>query len=246
MYPASVLATTASPKMSSRYVHVSTKDVIDIMTSEGYQVAEVKTDKVRKSSAEFGRHLVKFTRPGAQVVDGYEPQMLWTNSHNGTTKATMMLGAYRFVCSNGLVIGQSYATESIRHTGDLAREVIDRVRALSASSYKLFGQIENWSKVELTGEKLNEYVRQAAILRFGEERMQMYKPEDLLELRRAEDDKGDLWSVFNRVQENCMKGGQVGHNANNRQVRARALKGINADIGFNTKLWDLTSEFATT
>lgn len=242
-YPAALLTKEADPKMSSRYVHVSTADVMEIMTNEGYTVADVKVDKSRKADPTFARHLVSFRRDDLQVDGGYTPQMLWLNSHNGKTPAMMMLGCYRFVCSNGLVIGSSYAQEKVRHSGDLARQVIQRVSDLSKSSTHLFEQIETWSKIDLSAEKRREFAVQAMKLRFAE-KSDAYNIEDLIAVRREEDDKGDLWTTFNRLQENATKGGIVGRNANNRQVRSRSIGSIGQDLNFNRDLWKLAESFA--
>lgn len=245
MYPTAITQSTPSPKMSDRYVHVNTAQVIDIMSDAGFSVSDIKVDRARKGGADFKRHMVIFRDDSSQTPDGsYTPQMLWTNSHNGTSPASMRLGIYRFVCSNGMVAGTDFAHERIRHMGDLARQVLDRVRSLSAHSTKVFSQIENWSKIDLEKEKRVELARRAALIRFGEQKVQQYNIMDLLNVRRAEDDKGDLWTTFNVIQENAVKGGLVGRNANNRQVRSKALNSIGLDLNFNEKLWDIAEEFA--
>jgi hypothetical protein len=49
----------------------------------------------------------------------------------------------------------------------------------------------------------------------------------LLKANRSED-KNDpsLWSTFNTIQENLIRGGQYGRTANNRNTRTRAVNGI--------------------
>lgn len=235
---------TPSPSMSSRYVHVNTADVINVMQDAGFTVHDQRVDKARKSPLEYQRHMVVFRNDSIQTPDGsYVPQMLWINSHNGKSPAVMKLGIYRFVCTNGMVVGNDFASERVRHAGELAKQVLDRVRDLSAKSVKVFDQIDTWSKIDLSAAKREEFAKRAAILRFGEDKVQQYNPMDLLNVRRAEDDKGDMWSVFNRVQENATKGGIVGRNANNRQVRSKSLNSIGLDVGFNERLWELAEEF---
>lgn len=244
-YAPAILQTIAAPNMSDRYVHVNTSDVITIMNDAGFDVAETKVDKTHKNDPAFQRHMVVFRNNNITTPDGtYQPQMLWMNSHNGKSPAVMRLGMYRFVCANGLVVGTDLAKERIRHVGDLARQVIDRVRLLSAKSVSVFNQIDEWSKIDLAKEQREEFARRAAIIRFGAEKVQQYNALDLLNVRRAEDDHGDLWSTFNVIQENAVKGGMVGRNANNRQIRSKMLKSIGLDVGFNEQLWTLAEEFA--
>ena len=55
--------------------------------------------------------------------------------------------------------------------------------------------------------------------------------------RRFEDRRPDLWSVFNRTQENLTKGGLSGRAANGRRQQTRPVQGIDTDIRLNRALW---------
>jgi hypothetical protein len=46
-----------------------------------------------------------------------------------------------------------------------------------------------------------------------------------------------LWSVFNRVQENLVKGGLSGRAANGRQQSTRPVQGIDQNVRLNRALW---------
>lgn len=244
-YHPAVLSEVSDPRMSKRYVHVNTMDVIKVMEDQGFEVVDQKVDRVRKFNPEFARHMVVLRNTNLGTSDGtFIPQALFTNSHNGRSTADLRLGMYRFVCANGLVVGDDYARESIKHVGDLAKQVIDRIREMSKQSQKVFSEIDNWKAIDLSKERRLEFAKQAGILRFGEAKMQQYDVMDLLMPRRAEDDAGDLWSTYNIVQENASKGGLQGKNANGRRVRSKSLNSIGQDLDFNSKLWKLATEFA--
>jgi hypothetical protein len=55
----------------------------------------------------------------------------------------------------------------------------------------------------------------------------------LLNVRRVEDDNMTLWSVFNRVQENAMKGGYASQDRAGRNVTTAGITSVNRDINFN-------------
>jgi hypothetical protein len=55
--------------------------------------------------------------------------------------------------------------------------------------------------------------------------------------RRFDDRRPDLWSVFNRTQENLTKGGLHGRAANGRRQQTRAVQGIDANVRLNRALW---------
>lgn len=243
-YPIALTQDHADPKMTDRYSVINTSQVIEIMKDQGFNVHSYKVDNARKVSQDFARHMVVFRNNDLPVVNDCTSQFIWTNSHNGRCAGKMRGGLYRFVCANGLVIGNDFFEERMRHSKAVTDQVIDRVRRLSANSLETFKKIEEWSKVELSKDAITEFANRALVLRFGEDRAKAYNPESLLVARRAEDEGYDLWKTFNRIQENSMKGGFTGYNANNRQVRARSVGGITQDVMFNEQLWALAEEVA--
>ena len=246
--PLAALSTEADPKMSGKYVHINSQQVVSLLQEEGFELFSAKGVRVRKgaeaaqAAQAFSKHTVTLRPPGAATVDGAVPQIIFTNSHNGSTSLKFMMGAYRFVCENGLVVGSTYAREVVRHSGEQAAQLIERVRKLAANTGPMFAQIETWGKRELTEGETAEFAELATVLRFGD--VNRFDPKQLLTTRRCEDEGRSLWRVFNRVQENAMRGGLVGFSADGRRLASRPVKNIDADAQFNTQLWRLAEEFA--
>lgn len=73
-------------------------------------------------------------------------------------------------------------------------------------------------------------------------------PDQFLAARRFDDRKNDLWTVFNRVQENTIKGGLrgVGQDANGhrRRTSTKEVKGIDGNINLNKALWKMAEHLA--
>ena len=93
--------------------------------------------------------------------------------------------------------------------------------------------------------------RSAHVLRFGDgdgETKTPIRPEQLLSARRSGDLGSDLWTTWNVVQENAIKGGirAVARDefGRPRRVKARAVTGIDQDIKLNKALWLLGAEMA--
>jgi len=212
LLPPSVFALRAAPRMTDRYVHVNSHDIIDMMSGEGF------------------------------VLDSATARILFTNAHDGTSAAKFMMGVYRFICSNGLVVGSTYAKEVVRHSGEQARSLIERVRALSKNTGPLFAQIDGWSRKELAPSETIEFARLAAVLRFGD--AQRFDPAQLLATHRPEDENHTLWRVFNRVQENALSRTLRGFSADGRALASRPVKSIDKTTDFNVQLWRLAEEFA--
>lgn len=61
----------------------------------------------------------------------------------------------------------------------------------------------------------------------------------LLAPQLIEDRSDDLWTTFNCVPENVIKGGLRGKNNANRRTTTRAVSGIDQDLQLNCALWVL-------
>lgn len=59
----------------------------------------------------------------------------------------------------------------------------------------------------------------------------------LLQARRTCDQGNDLWSVYNKVQENVIVGGIEGRTAHGRRTMSRRINSIDEDLRINLALW---------
>jgi hypothetical protein len=238
-----------APHLSEKYGFISTADALKVMFEEGYQVVQATQDKARQRNPAYVRHSLTLRHESAldqqAAVGEYVPQILLINSHNGRTKLSMRVGLFRFVCSNGMVVGDTVMQEAIRHSQNVANEVIERLRHASAMTGKLYQKTEEWQKIELSQAQAQTFAQKAAEMRFGKERAAMYAPDEILQLRRPEDEGNTLWRIFNRVQENTTMQSLVGKSANGRAVQSRKLLGIGENTAYNERLWALAEQFAT-
>ena len=86
-------------------------------------------------------------------------------------------------------------------------------------------------QVELNEETRTDMAVEARKLRFGDIHMD---PMLLLAPRRGEDQGRDIWTTYNVLQENCIRGG---FKLNKRT--SRELRNIDALDRVNTGLWDI-------
>ena len=68
--------------------------------------------------------------------------------------------------------------------------------------------------------------------------------EQLTEARRPEDLGHSLWTTFQRVQENAMRGGQTGRTVNDLRFRTREVASIDRGVSLNRALWVLAEEMS--
>ena len=140
------------------------------------------------------------------------------------------------VCSNGLTIrvpGFEKVGEEIsrKHIGWNPVYAYDAVNRISDSFGNFFGTVSDMVQVDLNDNQRTDMAASARELRFGETHMD---PRLLLAPRRGEDQGRDIWTTYNVLQENCIRGG---FKLNKRT--SRELRNIDALDRVNTGLWDL-------
>lgn len=86
---------------------------------------------------------------------------------------------------------------------------------------------------------------EAALSYRFEEGHQPVSPQQLLRPRRREDLSDDLWTTYQRVQENLIKGGLCGQNRQGQRIHTRAIKGIDSDVKLNRALWVMAEKMLT-
>ena len=64
--------------------------------------------------------------------------------------------------------------------------------------------------------------------------------------RRYEDRQDDLWTTYQRLQENLLKGGLPGRTAKGKRSHTRAVSGIDGDVKLNRALWVMAESLLET
>jgi hypothetical protein len=109
----SVFATSASPKLSEKYVFVPTEQIVEYFDREGWEISNV---------AQTGRgihatHQIKFRNGELPSVGDTLVEAIVRNSHNGMSTFSVSAGLHRLVCSNGLTVPTSVADKfNVRHS----------------------------------------------------------------------------------------------------------------------------------
>jgi hypothetical protein len=139
-----------------------------------------------------------------------------------------------------MIVGNSFETVKIRHRGNIAEQVLEETQHIFETYVpKLHDWVDKASDLKLTKQKQNKFAQAAQIIRFPDK---PFDAKELLTVRRTEDEGDDLWSVFNRVQENLMRGGIQFKNANGRNCVTKPIERVTKDVIFNRKLWDEANE----
>lgn len=243
-YAPSVLATEAHETRGERYAFIPTVEVLDGLRKEGFQPFEVRQTKCRDvGKREFTRHMVRLRHADTITARGETPEIVLLNSHDGTSSYQLLAGIFRMVCSNGLIAGDVCNDIRIRHTGNVIGDVIEGSYRVLENIKLVSDRIDQYRSVELGVDEQQAFARDVEQLRWGQNSA-LYHPEQLLYPRRFEDRKNDLWTVFNRAQENLIKGGLYGRSASGRRTRTREVGGVNENVKLNRALWTLADRLA--
>ena len=108
---------------------------------------------------------------------------------------------------------------------------------------QLTDKVEGFRARPLTPAESKAFAESAILLRYDDLQVAPVGPAKLLEPRRQEDAGTDLWSTYNRVQENLIRGGIKDYSrrkANGqRQPRTRGVGGLDENVRLNKSLWHL-------
>lgn len=242
----SLFAKRASPKMGEHYTFVPTSDIIAALNKEG--LAPVYAAQRKSKEAAFARHLVRFASKSnltARKVGDVTPEIVVGNSHNGRAALSVQFGLFRMVCANGLVVSDGeFASMRARHMGDVSA-IMERVHGLLSNTGKVIARVDAMRGTVLSKAGSLQFATAALEMRYLDDDGKVVSPitaADLLVPRRAADAKLDLWSVFNVVQENMMRGGLIGKSANGRRVQTREIVDVRKSLSYNARLWELAAE----
>jgi hypothetical protein len=238
-------APSAHESRSDSYTFIPTATVIGALASAGFYPAEAR-QAMRARSVVHARHLIRFRRRFETVaLRDAIPEILFLNSHDGTSAYQLRVGLYRAVCTNGLVVSVgAFPTFRVAHRGDIVGDVVRAALEISERFGSLAAAVDRLERRQLDHLEQLDFAAEALALRFPGRPECGLEPARVLVPRRSEDVGNDLWRTLNVVQENVLRGGIPRRSASNRLVRTRPIRAIREDVRINTGLWDLALALA--
>lgn len=257
--PLAFKSNPTNPNVSDRYVHANTATVIEDLGKLGWHPVQAKQCRGKKGSKGIRSfHMVAFQNEnvkiekvnddGTKTVDTY-PRIILTNSHDGFNSFKFMVGLFRLVCSNGLVVAdEQMVNMSIRHIN----YSFDELRKVVAEAIKQVPNIVNtmntMKNTEITDEQKKEIATEVVRIRKNAEDEQKFDIDEdtimeILNPVREEDKSDDLWTVFNICQEKLIKGGYNAINSKNKVRKQRGITSIKKDLDYNQRLWNVAMKY---
>ena len=251
----SIFAEGKHASRSERYTYIPTIDVLRGLRKEGFEPFMVAQGASRiEGKAEFTKHMIRLRHvrdePGQVQTRPEANEIILINSHDGASSYQMLAGAFRFVCCNGLVVGDVVEDLRIAHKGNAQGEVISGAFRVLDQFEAVQDHTEAMKAVQLELPEQIAFASAALALRFGErgveeggtQRPAPVTAEQLIEARRPQDIGRSLWTTFQTIQENVIRGGQPGRSAQGRRMQTRPVGSIDRGVSLNRALWTLAEE----
>lgn len=238
----SIFAGEAHDSRSDRYVYVPTIEIVDGLRREGWQpffaVQSVPRDGSRHGHA---KHMLRLRRDD-QIGKAEAAEVIIVNSHDGTSAYQMFAGMLRFVCTNSMIAGDRFEEVRVSHKGKIQDQIIEGVFTVAQDFPRLIDASEQMKETRLSEPEQRVLAEASLVARYGAEDSPV-RPEQIINPRRREDVGQSLWTTFNVIQENVLRGGLSGRRQNaNGQIRrstTRPINGIDQGVGINRALWTL-------
>ena len=247
----SVFAEGKHASRSERYSYIPTIDVLRGLRKEGFEPFMVAQGQSRvEGKAEFTKHMVRLRHAAQAQTRPEAGEIILINSHDGASSYQLLCGLFRYVCHNGLVVGDVVEDIRIPHRGNVQGEVIEGAFRVRDEFDRVDEHTEAMKALQLEAGEEVAFATAALALRFGERSVEEsggHRPapvtaEQLNEARRIEDVGHNLWATYQRVSENVIRGGQPGRSAQGRRLHTRPVGSIDRSVSLNRALWMLAEE----
>lgn len=249
--------------LSDKYVQFSTLDVIDALAPEGFVPVAARAQGCRgETNPLFQVHEVRLAHrdymTALEIQDAGTftstgiPEIVIVNSHNGERALSLEMAVYRQVCSNGMVLPDKGTFEGYRHKhiGISPEDILDWCIKAAGGFVPLMEAIRKFERLQLSDGEEAAFAFKAAKLLTEHGRPEVEDYHQLLTPHRYHDgERHDLWTTFNKVQENAARGSRdirVKSNGTGRR-RNQSLRGCGSILrgnAFDKDLWSLMEEFA--
>jgi hypothetical protein len=221
--------------------------IIERIMDYGFVPVFAKQSRAMEANDGFQKHMIRFTSASAlNVVQEERFEIVMYNSHNGTFTYRFYGGFFRYICENGLVISSGGEIDYVktRHRGISPDDVIEASYEVIEKAPKYIEWAENLKTIDLTSPEREAFAESAyELLDFNKKKQ--IAPEQLLDVRRYEDFKGDLWTTYNVVQENMLSGGLARQDiepGRRGARRTRAVNSIDGQVRLNVALSKLVDK----
>jgi len=230
----------ASQRINSKATMVESLDAVREFQRQGWNIAGAYEQR-NKNNRKVGSHFIKMEHPDFQIKNSKGQTeavatMNISNSCNGSKPMELDLGAYRQVCSNGLIAHTSYSSEKVPHTKKGQYSLQEILCDLGIRTQSVMEEFNKLKERDLSPQEAMHLATEAAEIRFG--KGHRIDVSQLLNVVREEDKGDDVWTVFNRIQENLTQPHRITDHLGN---VISGISNIEEDTRINKELFELVA-----
>ncbi len=199
---------TTVQKLEQKQFYIPSLEVVSNLQNDGWEINGVyeHRGKDRKITSNFIQmyHPDFVLRNSKNQIEALSSLTI-SNSCNGNKPMAINMGAYRLVCSNGLIRYEKHAEETkIKHVEVDYNRLPQILELVDRKKEKVLEEFNLLKHKNLTTEEARQFAIQS--IRLANKEVTNPRVEEMLRVHRMEDEGMNLWNVFNRVQENLTNG----------------------------------------
>lgn len=241
----SVFNLHAHESRSERYNVAPTVEVLERLMADQFKVVLAGQQRSRRADKLlFTRHVLRLRKEGVHSINDCFPEIILTNSHDGSSSYRLMFGLFRSICQTQLSVGDAtIAGQKVTHSAkDTAEKVVEGANDVLARTPELQAAMDAWRSTELSDAEQSLFAKQALTLHYGT-RVPPITEDEVLAASYWEDKGASLWNTFLRVQKNLTQGGLIYQRTGGKHTKGttRGIRGVHRNLQFNRQLWDLAS-----
>jgi len=230
----------ASQRINSKETMVESLDAVRELQRQGWNIAGAYEQR-NKQNRKVGSHFIRMEHPDFKVTNskGKTDAVATMNIFNSTTGTKPMeldLGAYRQVCSNGMIAHTSYSNAKVPHTEKGQYSLQEILCDLGIRTQGVMEEFNKLKERDLSPQEAMHLATQAAEIRFG--KGHRIDVSQLLNVVREEDKGEDVWTVFNRIQENLTQPHRITDHLGNIM---NGITNVEEDTRINKELFELVA-----
>ena len=216
-------------RIKQKPFYIPTLDAVEMLQNDGWLIKGVAEQ--RAGSRKIKSNYVQMQHPDFSILDKKGQtealaSITISNSTSGNNPLSLHLGTFRLVCSNGAVMKDTAAESNIKHTEVNYKQLPELIAKLNNKAMILSGVISNMKNIQLSSDDIKKFAFDAARLRFDD--LTDVNLDNVFAINRIEDESNDLWTVFNRIQENL----------------TADISNFSNDIKLNQQLFSLADQYA--
>lgn len=249
-----------NPKTTTdKFRGVSSQSIIDCYEEAGLVVRDILRPGARnKENLPFNKHIVRLTTPEnlEALQNGTKSEIveiIVVNNNNNRGSISIMMGIFRFICSNGIIAGDKLFNKKVRHDGATMTNLLNALITAKERMHQVDSVIEKLKSIELCeADRLDfkKMVREKFIVpKLKTGNTTQVNVTSMLNPVRVEDQRNDAWTTFNRFQEYLIKGGikysklvEVNDELTRTNGTTREIKGVDSVSKINAAFFDATLE----